>query len=110
MTPESDQVLCSRCREVANPTDGWEHNWPNFGKIDLGVDSCSFVALGYRDTWNLEDHLAMTRFGAQHVTFEWGQGWEYDSQGRYRLCRDCQHKLLALVGDFFGPELGESDG
>lgn len=109
-TPVSERVKCGKCGEVANPTDGWEHGWPLYGTIDIGFPSQAFGALcgakGGADNehfavWH-EGHPAMTRNDAQHVTF----GWTSDSP--WRLCYNCQRKLLMVVGEFFGfPERAE---
>jgi hypothetical protein len=81
-----------------------------YGKLDLGFPGQAFGALGgakkiaeaHHFKWWHEGHPAMTVNDAQRVTFEWGNGYQYDSQGRFRLCYDCQKTLLKVVGDFFG--------
>lgn len=105
MTPEQKQ--CGRCQRVI-PTDGWEHRWPLYGKIVLGCPAQSFAFLaGARGTadkehfavWK-EGHPAITRFEAQHVEFVWGNGDEFESE--FRLCYQCQHAALRVIGAFFG--------
>lgn len=113
-TPESEQVPCSRCGEVANPDDGWEHGWPLYGRLELGYHSC----IGYRlrhgtyagapddPDWQQFDYTkhpaVVGTQTAQRVEFEWGNGHKYDSTDRYRLCECCQSHLLHLLGWFFG--------
>ncbi|MBU2061154.1 MAG: hypothetical protein KKH44_04805 [Bacteroidetes bacterium] len=110
VTPKNKQELCSRCGQVANPTDGWEHDWPLYGKIEIGFPAQAFAFLGgasciadseHFDWWH-KGHPAMTSNEAQSITFEWGNGYKYDSKGRYRLCYQCQKKLLKTIGKFFG--------
>jgi hypothetical protein len=109
-TPESERILCSRCDKCANPTDGWENGWPLYGRLDIGFPAQAFGHLGRCNhcadaehfEWWREGHPAMTVNEAQAVTFEWGNGHQYDSRGRYRLCYDCQKELLHVLGDFFG--------
>lgn len=110
VTPEEKRVECSRCKEVANPNNGWEHGWPLYGRIELGFPAQAFAFLGgarsiadreHFSWWN-EGHPAMTKNGAQDITFEWGNGYRFDSTGRYRLCYECQKKLLRVIGEFFG--------
>jgi hypothetical protein len=98
-TPDSERIPCSRCKNVANPNDGWEHGWPLFGRLDVGIHSCAAHKLG-DPTWT--PHPAIRDYGAQRVIFEWGNGYEYDSRGRYRLCAECQADLLGVLGAFFG--------
>ena len=110
-TSEKDLVMCGRCGEVANPTDGWEHGWPLHGKIDIGFPSQAFGALcgmrhiaeNHHFLWWGEGHPAMTKNAAQHVTFEW------DSENpKFRMCYKCQKELLKVVGEFFKiPESAE---
>lgn len=102
-TPEHEQITCGRCGEVANPTDGWEHGWPLFGTIDIGFPAQAFGALcGMRHIaedhhfkWWGQGHPAMTRNGAQRITF----AWKHDAA--WRLCYNCQKELLCLIGQFF---------
>jgi len=110
ITPIEKQVQCSRCGAVANPNDGWEHGWPLYGKIEVGFPAQIFAFLGgakniadkeHFDWWH-EGHPALTENGAQGVIFEWGNGYRYDSTGRYRICYDCQKALLYVLGGFFG--------
>ena len=49
-----------------------------------------------------ENHPAFTRWAAQEIVIEWGNGYQYDSTGRYRLCYNCQKVLLEVLGQFFG--------
>ena len=106
-TQESDKVPCSRCGRTANPNDGWEHEWPIYGRLDIGYHSQAFVELAGGDVdagfqmWE-QGHPAMIQDDAQRVVFEWGNGYQYDSTGRYRMCCKCQRELLAVVGRFFG--------
>lgn len=110
ITPKDKKILCSRCNEIANPTDGWEHGWPLYGRIELGFPAQAFAFLGgakhIADSehfkWWHEGHPAMIENGAQDVTFEWGNGHQFDSTGRFRLCYDCQKELLKTIGAFFG--------
>ena len=99
-----------RCGEIANPTDGWEHSWPLYGRIEIGFPAQLFAFLGgakyiadeeHFKVWS-EGHKAMIENGAQSATFEWGNGHKFDSRGRYRLCYECQKKLLHVIGEFFG--------
>lgn len=107
ITPKESQILCSRCGNVANPTDGWEHGWPNYGHIRLGIDCCSMDALTgdagiscSRNIWH-DNHPMMEKFDAQEVVFTWGNGYEYDTVGKYRLCHKCQRELISIIGAFF---------
>ena len=110
VTPEAQRVACSRCGECANPSDGWEHSWPLYGRLDIGFPSQAFGHLGGCEhiadrehfEWWREGHPAMTTNEAQEVIFEWGNGYRFDSTGRYRLCYDCQKQLLRVIGEFFG--------
>lgn len=71
ITPEDKIERCGRCGSVANPTDGWEHSWPLYGKIDLGFPAQAFGALcGMQHIaekehfkWWSEGHPAMTDNG-----------------------------------------------
>ena len=109
ITPLDKQVKCSRCDKVANPTDGWEHGFPLYGRIEVGFPAQIFAFLGGADIiafaehfkWWSEGHPAIKKNGAQEVIFEWGNGYKYDSPN-YRLCRDCQKKLIQMLGEFFG--------
>ena len=115
LTPEDKQVACSRCGNAANPNDGWEHEWPLYGRLHVGFPAQAFAALcGKRiagedqfRAWN-KGHPSMVKNGAQDVVFEWGNGVEYDSTDRYRLCYECQRVLLGVIGEFFG--YGERTG
>lgn len=110
ITSEKERVMCSRCDKVANPSDGWEHGWPLYGKIHVGFPGQLFAFLGgaehIADTehfeWWKEGHPAIKEGGSQETIFEWGNGYRYDSKGRYRLCYDCQKQFLYMLGDFFG--------
>lgn len=108
-TPEDEQVACSRCGEVANPTDGWEHGWPNYGHIHVGFSSRIFDEVVYGgleiggDAWDrVRAHPAFKDTTAQTVEIEWGTGFKYGEDGGYRLCRDCQAAFLETLGRFFG--------
>ncbi|MHB1702379.1 MAG: hypothetical protein ACYCSN_20050 [Acidobacteriaceae bacterium] len=110
ITPPDERVECSRCGGCANPNDGWEHVWPLYGHLEIGfpgqafghLGGCDHTADGVHFDWWAEGHPAMTKNEAQEVIFEWGNGFKFDSTGRYRLCYDCQKKLLHVVGEFFG--------
>lgn len=96
--PNTKIIACSRCAEPANPTDRWEHGWPNYGRIELGLDSC-----GQMTGWGWS-HPAMPESrleSAQRLILEWGTGHGYDSEGRYRLCRACQRRLWETLAQFF---------
>lgn len=110
LTPESKQVKCGRCGNVANPTDGWEHEWPLRGKIDIEFPAQAFGALcgmehiadAHHFAWWYEGHPAMTKNEAQHVTFKWKH------TDKWRLCYNCQKELLRVIGRFFHiPERAE---
>lgn len=115
ITPADKRVQCSRCGEVANPTDGWEHGWPNYGIIELGFDSCIDWEL-------LEDvlddpmdryhplsieirggkHPVVKKFGYQAIELQWSaESYPPKIKRDYRLCRECQGALIALIGKFF---------
>ena len=102
-TPKEKQVLCSRCKQVANPTDGWEHDWPLYGNMSIGFPAQIFAALcgtpiadeEHFELWR-EKHPAFIEHYAQSVKIEWG------SDKPYRLCYDCQQQLLGIIGEFFG--------
>lgn len=109
-TPKEKQVLCSRCGKVANPDDSWIHDWPLYGRIEVGFPSQAFAALGGAKhiadrehfIWWRRGHPALITNEAQEICFLWGNGYKYDSRGRYRLCYDCQRELLNMLGRFFG--------
>lgn len=103
-TSKDEQVLCSHCGKVANPSDRWENGWPLYGKITIGLDCCALDSL-WGDDWhesNLSfNHPAMIKSNFQQINFEWGNGYKFDSTGRYRLCWYCQRLLMGVIGDFF---------
>ena len=100
-TPDQDIVKCSRCGLAANPSDGWEHGWPLYGRIEIGFPSC------LPDYWNGSRGGGIPKIGAvkecsfQDIVLEWGNGYRYDSTGKYRLCYECQGKLLQTLGEYF---------
>lgn len=119
ITKDSDKILCSRCGEVANPTDDWVYDWPNYGHIRLGYESCidwelfrrvsskSPLDRGFRDQESVqavinETHPAVKHFGFQQIEIEWsGYSFPKELSEEYRLCRGCQKELLAILGEFF---------
>jgi len=108
ITPDEEKVNCSHCGEVANPDDAWEYGWPMYGKITIGIDCCSLNYLwpdGYREKGMGFNHPAMVASGFQEINFEWGNGYKFDSTGKYRLCWDCQRKLMKLIGSFFADDV-----
>ena len=118
-TKEEEQVLCSRCGNVANPDDGWENDWPNYGQILLGFNSVIHWPLlekavgpsfnpGYHENPIVKSvisgkHPAVKLFGAyQSIIIEWSAGdYPASISKKYRLCRDCQRDLLTIIGEFF---------
>jgi len=98
---------CGRCGSKEIDTPAWHTGWPNYGMIELGAASQAFAHLcgeniaGQKefDAWH-KGHPAMVKNEAQEVVFQWGGGYKNISTA-YRLCYDCQHELLALVGAFF---------
>lgn len=109
VTPPEQWKYCDRCGNILNRTDRWEYDWPNYGTITLGYNSCIDTHLvgGYRAsrdrTWLKEGHPALTEFGFQRVTFRWGKMGENE---KYRLCLDCQTELIQMIGRFFAiPDL-----
>ena len=130
-TPKDEQVPCSRCGKICNPTKQWEHGWPNDGYMKLGWNSCIDFALlrdvpaargddnPLRHAVIFGEHPLVKKYGAQCIELEWaafpplGRG-EFAGQlvpvlaghKRYRLCYDCQQKLLRMIGRFF---FGESE-
>lgn len=109
LTPPKEVVACSRCAKPANPTDGWEHGWPLYGRIEVGFPACSMDYLRpdpYNmkiERWSAFDHPVVKRdeCGWQNFVAEWGNGYKFDSSGRYRLCYECQKALLRTLGKFF---------
>ena len=119
-TKEEDKVLCSRCNVVANPNDSWEHDWPNYGTINLGASSVIHWSLHRRVTpkgphdeefqkhkivkaVTEGKHPAVQTFGYQDISIQWA-GYDRYPIGmntRYRLCYECQHELLEIIGEFF---------
>lgn len=106
ITPKSEQILCSRCNQVANPTDGWEHGWCIYGNINLGFHSRINDALAGKFISKIPKSNVIKDFGFQEITLEWGNGFKYDTTGKYRLCEPCQRELLNLIGKFFGLDTG----
>ena len=106
MTTEA--IRCSRCRRPIAFAN-WEEGWPVYGHLDLGYAGQAFATLTCADNVALDEdfavhaegHPALIRNEAQHITFQWGNGGDYDSPG-FRLCSDCQETLLNLIGWFFG--------
>jgi hypothetical protein len=104
-TPIDKQVPCSRCGEVANPDDGWENGWPLAGEISAGFPSQLYRYLVPGASWNsgrddrafklAKQHPAIKELGMQNVVFRWGERMPY------RLCYECQQRLLQVIGDFF---------
>ena len=110
LTPDDKRTTCSRCGQCANPNDGWEHEWPNNGRVEIGAASQVFAPLCgaancadrvHFEAWH-RGHPAIVTFDAQAVVFEWGNGYKFDSTGRYRLCYECQRAFAAVIGVFFG--------
>ena len=119
ITENKDKILCSRCEEVANPTDSWIDDWPNYGSIRLGYESCidwelfrkvltkSPLDFDFRDQELIksvinETHPAVKHFGFQEIGIEWaGYSFPKGFSEKYRLCRECQKELLAILGQFF---------
>jgi len=118
VTGNKDKILCSRCGQVANPTDSWVHDWPNYGYIKVGFESCidwelfrkvltkSPLDIDFRDhelvkavIW--ETHPAVKHFGFQGIEIEWSGDYPKGLSRKYRLCRECQKELLAILGQFF---------
>lgn len=119
ITKDEDKILCSRCGGIANPTDGWQCGWPNYGHIRLGYASCIQWEL-FRQVFSKspleadfneqelvravigEKHPAVKRFGFQGIEIEWSvAGYPQELDAKYRLCRNCQKELLAILGKFF---------
>lgn len=92
-------IFCSRCqREIGN---GWEEQWPNFGRIEIGFAAQIGYALGLGSPF--PDRLNGFRAGdAQNLVVEWGQGYRFDTRDSFILCAGCQKVLLGLIGAFFG--------
>lgn len=109
VTPKEEHIKCSRCNKVANPTDSWEYGWPLYGKLEIGFPGQAFAYLGGAEyiadkehfAWWSKGHPAMVRNEAQEVVFEWGNGYKYDSEKRFRMCYYCQKELLYAIGKFF---------
>lgn len=117
-TPPSEQLNCARCGAICNPTDRWEHGWPNNGRIEMETDCCGGDLLpwwynqhpaipeppGFVPPYDGKYKGGLCRGGQaspQHVVFEWGKGEDCTSGGRYRMCRDCHRDLWRVLGAFF---------
>lgn len=91
---------CDRCTKEID-LSRWENHTLG-GKINLDFPAQAFGALcGMKHTADQEHfeawrrgHPAATKNEARHVTFEW-------PNENYRLCYDCQKRLLGIVGLFF---------
>lgn len=119
ITKDEKKVLCSRCGEVANPTDSWLDDWPNYGYIKLAYGSCidwelfrqvsskSPLEEDFREQELIravidELHPAVKHFGFQGIELEWSAAdYPRELKKKYRLCRNCQRQLLAILGKFF---------
>lgn len=111
-TPVEKQVLCSRCGKVCNLSDSWEHDWPMHGDITLGMSSViHWTLMEHIEPTDVHEygdrtkavingtHPAVEKFGYQEVKIRWGHNQPY------RLCWDCQHRLIELIGLFFFDKL-----
>ena len=108
---KDERISCNRCGHCANPNAGWEHDWPLYGRIEIGFPAQIFCALGSGghtandedfELWhNAKSHGAVKDFSAQSITLEWGNGYKFDSRGKFRLCYNCQKALLQAIGAFF---------
>jgi hypothetical protein len=118
LTKEESQVLCSRCGAVANPTDSWENDWPNYGHIVIGFCGTIQDVLLHRvpGTPDEKEKMVYALFNCKHpalshksctyaqkVDIEWAAYNKYPGKmnTKYRLCRPCQKELLEIIGEFF---------
>ena len=110
-TPNENRVPCNRCGDCANPTDGWEHAWPLYGHMVIGFAAQAGLFFSHHRLV-FPEHPALKSNGAQELILEWGNGYKYDSTGKYRLCYNCQKELIATLGKFFRADEGltYSDG
>jgi len=90
-------IKCSHCGNEIS--DNWEDH-PS-GKIVLGISSRSIDSLWGENSPIGFDHPILIKDASnfQNIVMNWS------NSSNYRMCRNCQQKLMKHIGDFFKQDI-----